>query len=257
MPLVLAAGKTYDRATAVNSIQQPVVSSLNTSRSSTMRRTKITAFIALTVASAFLLVLSFTPPARGETHSESRGPIVIEALPITTLGVPITQNFDTLPASGSATFTNDVTIPGWYSARTGTGTTIVANDGTNAAGNLYSFGTGTNTDRALGSVGSSNAAVGNLFWGILLTNNTGSTITSLDVAYTGEQWRNSAAAAQTIAFSYVTGASFTGSLADFQAAGTNVTALDFTSPITGGTAGALNGNLAANRTAHLLHDRRP
>ena len=34
-----------------------------------MRRTKITAFIALTTVSAFLLVLSFTPPAGGETHS--------------------------------------------------------------------------------------------------------------------------------------------------------------------------------------------
>ena len=34
-----------------------------------MRRTKITAFIALTAVSAFLLVLSFTPPAGGETHS--------------------------------------------------------------------------------------------------------------------------------------------------------------------------------------------
>ena len=214
-----------------------------------MRRTKITSIVVLAVVSVFLLVLSFTPLAQGETHSKSRGPIVIEALPITTLGVPITQNFDTLPASGSATFTNDVTIPGWYSARTGTGTTIVANDGTNSAGNLYSFGTGTNTDRALGSIGSTNAAVHDLFWGILLTNSTGSTITSLDIAYTGEQWRNGAAAAQTVAFSYVTGASFTGSLADFQAAGTNVTALDFTSPITGGTAAALNGNLAANRTA--------
>jgi predicted extracellular nuclease len=169
---------------------------------------------------------------------------------VTTLGAPITQNFDTLPASGSATFTNDSTLPGWYTARTGTGTTIVANDGSSNAGNLYSYGAGTTTDRALGSLGSGNAAVGNLFWGVLLTNNSGSTITSLAVAYTGEQWRNSAAAAQTVAFSYITGTgTITGSLADFQSAGTNVTALDFTSPITGGTAGALNGNLAANRTA--------
>ena len=174
---------------------------------------------------------------------------IVEALSVTTLGVPITQNFDTLPASGSATFVNDTTLPGWYSARTGTGTTIVANDGSSNSGNLYSYGTGTNTDRAFGSVGSGNAAIGNLFWGIVLTNNTGSTITSLDVAYTGEQWRNSAAAAQTVAFSYTTGASFTGTLAEFQAAGTAVTQLDFTSPVTGGVAVALDGNLAANRTA--------
>ncbi|HEX7314874.1 MAG TPA: hypothetical protein VF297_13185 [Pyrinomonadaceae bacterium] len=169
---------------------------------------------------------------------------------VTTLDVPITQNFDTLPASGSATWTNDSTLTGWYHARTGTGTTIVANDGSSNAGNLYSYGTGTATDRALGSLGSGNAAIGNLFWGIRLTNNTGATITSLDVSYNGEQWRNSAAAAQTVAFSYLVGSpTVTGSLAEFQSAGVAVPSLDFTSPITGGAAGALNGNLAANRTA--------
>ncbi|MFN8344418.1 MAG: T9SS type A sorting domain-containing protein [Spirosomataceae bacterium] len=169
---------------------------------------------------------------------------------LTTLGTPYTQNFDVLPASGSATWTNDSNVPGWFHARTGTGTTIVANDGSSNAGNLYSYGTGTATDRALGSLGSGNAAVGNLFWGVRLQNNTGATITTLDISYTGEQWRNSAAAAQTIAFSYLVGSpTVTGSLAEFQSAGVAVSSLDFTSPITGGTAGALNGNLAANRTA--------
>ncbi|MET0650068.1 MAG: hypothetical protein ABW208_25960 [Pyrinomonadaceae bacterium] len=180
---------------------------------------------------------------------------------VNTLGTPITQNFDTLPASGSATWTNDSTLPGWYHARTGTGTTIVANNGSSNAGNLYSYGCtsavapcnvapNATTDRALGSLGSGNAAIGNLFWGIRLTNNTGATITSLDVSYVGEQWRNSAAAAQTVAFSYLVGSpTVTGSLAEFQSAGVAVAALDFTSPITGGSAGELNGNLAANRTA--------
>ncbi|MDT7604117.1 MAG: uncharacterized protein QOF61_2114, partial [Acidobacteriota bacterium] len=178
------------------------------------------------------------------------GDTVRPNISVTTLGTPITQNFDTLPASGSATWTNDSTIPGWYTARTGTGTTIVANDGSSNAGNLYSYGTGTATDRALGSLGSGGAAAGNFFWGIRLTNNTGSTITSLNISYVGEQWRNSAAAAQTISFSYLVGSpTVTGSLAEFQSAGVAVTALDFTSPVTGGTAGALNGNLAANRTA--------
>lgn len=167
---------------------------------------------------------------------------------ITTLGVPYTQNFDTLPASGSATWTNNSTIPGWFHARTGTGTTIVANDGSSNAGNLYSYGTGTATDRALGSVGSGNAAVGNLYWGVRLQNNSGATITSLDITYTGEQWRNSGAAAQTVSFSYLIGSpTVTGTLAEFQSAGVPVSQLDFTSPITGGTPGAINGNLPANR----------
>lgn len=81
---------------------------------------------------------------------------------LTTLGAPYTQTFDTLPASGSVTWTNNTTIAGWYHARTGTGTTIVANDGSSNAGNLYSYGTGTATDRALGSIGSSNTAIGGL-----------------------------------------------------------------------------------------------
>lgn len=167
---------------------------------------------------------------------------------VTTLGTPITENFDTLPATGSATWTNNSTIPGWFHARTGTGTTIVANNGSSNAGNLYSYGTGTDAERALGSLGSGNAAIGNLFWGVRLQNNTGMTITSLEVTYTGEQWRNSAAAAQTVAFSYLVGSpTVTGSLAEFQSAGVAVPSLDFTSPITGGAAGALDGNLAANR----------
>ncbi|HEV2706062.1 MAG TPA: lamin tail domain-containing protein [Pyrinomonadaceae bacterium] len=224
-----------------------------------MRRSASARRLLAVVMASFLLIQSvtFIFPVRAvaqtrrstATLAPRAADPVRPLLSVTTLGTPIVQSFDTLPASGSATWTNDSTLPGWYHARTGTGTTIVANDGSSNAGNLYSYGTGTNTDRALGSLGSGNAAIGNLFWGILLTNNSGSTITSLDVSYTGEQWRNSAAAAQTISFSYITGTTLTGSLAEFQSAGTNVTALDFTSPVTGGTAGALNGNLAANRTA--------
>jgi uncharacterized delta-60 repeat protein/uncharacterized repeat protein (TIGR01451 family) len=194
------------------------------------------------VVLASLLLLSLTAGFNRTVHAAG-------GVSLNTIGVAATQNFNTLPASGSATWTNDSTIPGWYHARTGTGTTIVANDGSSNAGNLYSYGTGTNTDRALGSVGSGGATAGNFFWGVILTNNTGGPVTALTVSYTGEEWRNSAAAAQTVAFSYLTGASLTGSLADFQAAGTNVTQLDFTSPVTGGTAGALDGNAAANRTA--------
>src|SRR5262249_1281978 len=146
------------------------------------------------------------------------------------------------------TWTNNSTIPGWYHARTGNGTTIVANDGASNAGNLYSYGTGTSTDRALGSIGSSNVAAGNFFWGVRLQNNTGSTITSLTVSYTGEQWRNSAAAAQTVTFSYLIGSpTVTGSLAEFQSTGVRVPNLDFTSPVTGGTAGALDGNQSLNK----------
>jgi uncharacterized protein len=164
--------------------------------------------------------------------------------------LPYTQNFNTLINTGSGTYVNDpatdgnVGLSGWYTARTGTGNTIVANDGSSNGGNLYSYGTGTNSDRALGSIGSGNATAGNFFWGVSLLNDSSSTITSLNIAYIGEQWRNglTTAAAQTVDFQYQVGATSltTGIWTDFND-------LDFTSPITGGTVGALDGNSSANR----------
>jgi len=99
---------------------------------------------------AILLVV--TSPLGAETI----GP----RISITVLPTTITQDFNGLPASGSATWTNNVTLTGWYHARTGSGTSIVANDGSNPAGGFYSFGTGTNSESTLGSIGSNNAAVG-------------------------------------------------------------------------------------------------
>jgi predicted extracellular nuclease len=201
-------------------------------------------FLRRCVASAAAVLLALTLASHQSPTAQVSG-----AVTITALGVPATETFDLLVASGTATWTNNSTIPGWYHARTGTGTTIVANNGSNNAGNLYSYGTGAAMDRALGSVGSTNAAVGNLHWGVRIANSTGATITSLTVSYTGEQWRNSAAAAQTVEFSYLTGTGLGSALGDFTAAGVPVPQLSFTSPITGGTAGAIDGNGTGNRVA--------
>ena len=173
-----------------------------------------------------------------------------------------TQNFDTLPTSASATFSQfdsgTPTLPGVFAVRSGTGTTVVANDGSSNAGNLYSYGTGTATDRALGTVGSGNAAAGRFAYGVVFQN-TDTQALNVNVQYTGEQWRNSAAAAQTVSFSYTTQstaptaaglATLIPTANDTDPTGyTGVSALDFVSPITGGTAGAVDGNAAANRTA--------
>lgn len=159
------------------------------------------------------------------------------------------QDFNTLNATGTVTWTDNTTIANWYAQRTGTGTTIVANAGASNAGNLYSYGTDTDADRALGSVGSANVAAGHFAWGVLLRNTSGGPITDIRVSYVGEQWRNSAnATAHTAAFHYQTS---TTPITDLQpnnnAAWTAVPALDFAGPITGGTAGALNGNDPANQ----------
>ncbi|GAB4134437.1 MAG: hypothetical protein OHK0045_23130 [Raineya sp.] len=162
---------------------------------------------------------------------------------ITTTSGSYSQDFNSLPNTGSTTWLDNSTISNWYAQRTGSGTDIVANNGSSNVGNLYSYGTA--TDRALGSVGSGTA--GNFAWGVKLRNNTTSTL-QISLAYTGEQWRNSAAVAQTVSFYYKkSAADFSALNPNSNATWTNVSSLNFTSPITGGTAGALDGNNASNR----------
>ena len=167
---------------------------------------------------------------------------------LTALDAPYTQNFDVLPTTGSTTWTDNSTIAGWYLARTGTPVppfTVAASAGTSNSGSFFSFGTGAASDRALGSQGSN--ATADQFYGVRLQNNTGATITSLDIAYVGEQWRNGGnTATQSLEFSYVVGPS---PLTDLISAGTAFASLNFPSPITGATAAALDGNAAANRLA--------
>ncbi|MGA0849487.1 MAG: endonuclease I family protein, partial [Chthoniobacterales bacterium] len=158
------------------------------------------------------------------------------------------QNFDTLPSAGTNLWTDDVSLAGWSAQRTGNGTNIVADAGSSTGGNLYSYGSTNASDRALGSIGSANTAAGHFAWAVNLQNTSGRTIALASLAFAGEQWRNSAAAAQSVAFSYRTGSNAVTDLQPNNSAGwTGFSALNFTSPVTGGTASALNGNLPANR----------
>lgn len=202
------------------------------------------AAVCLCLLTTFLSISQFGPVERLYA--------VAGALTIDTLGVPVDEQFDGLTSTGTGTWMNDSTILGWYHARTGTGTTIVANNGGSNAGNLYSYGATSATDRALGSVGSGNAAAGNFYWGVRIANGTASTITSLTVSYTGEQWRNGGAAAQTVDASYRVGVGLGSTLTDFTTGGVVVPELSFTSPVTGGTAGALDGNANAVAISHTI-----
>lgn len=155
------------------------------------------------------------------------------------------QNFDSLLSTGTNNaWTDDNTIPGWYSNRT----LYIASTGTNNAGALYSFGSASlPTNRALGSVASNGTET--IFYGVRLLNNTSNTITSLNIQYIGEQWRDGGnTTPQKLDFSYQVGAtSLTGgNWIDFDA-------LDFTGPIVSAsasaTAAALDGNSSANRVS--------
>jgi len=170
------------------------------------------------------------------------------AISLTTLGTAYTQNFDTLSNTAGST-TNNLTINGWQLTESGGGARdneqYGVDTGGSTTGDMYSYGAAGNTERALGGLQS-----GTLIpvFGAEFVNNSGATITSLDIAYTGEQWRigNTAAARDDrIDFQISTDATslVVGTYVD-------ANALDFTNPIkTAATVGALDGNSAANRTA--------
>ncbi|MEH2239058.1 Calx-beta domain-containing protein [Nostoc sp.] len=158
-------------------------------------------------------------------------------LPASFTGI-YSQNFNSLANSGtSIPWVDDSTISGWYATRTN----YIPGSGSNNTGGLYSFGT--TGDRALGSV--SSGTTGTIYYGLRLQNNTGSSITNLQVGYTGEQWRNGGnTSPQQLKFSYQIGSTLTN-----LTTGTwnSATSLDFTSPIATATAAALNGNQVANK----------
>jgi hypothetical protein len=159
--------------------------------------------------------------------------------PITLSGI-YTQDFNTLVNTGTS-----FNIPsGWLLAEVGTGanTTYSAGTGSGSSGDTYSFGAAGSAERALGSLQSGSVTPS---FGAHFTNYTGSTITTLQVTYTGEQWRLGATTREDrLDFQYSLDATnlTTGTW-------TTVNELDFTAPITAGSTGALDGNLPANQTA--------
>lgn len=167
------------------------------------------------------------------------------AVSIAAFETAVTQNFDTLVSTGTGNLAGN-TPAGWGFVETAAGanTTYTAGTGSSTTGDTYSFGVaGTNpvTDRAFGQLRSGNVVT---ILGAKFTNNTGGTITSLDVAYTGEEWRlGTAGRTDRIDFQFSVNATdlSTGTYAD-------VDALDFTTPNTA-TTGAKDGNFVSNRTA--------
>jgi hypothetical protein len=156
---------------------------------------------------------------------------------------PYTQNFDGLSAQAGST-TNNLALPGWYMTETGGGARdneryAVDTGGANT-GDTYSYGAAGATDRALGGLQSGTLIPS---FGAAFTNATGSTITGLEIAYTGEQWRlGTADRTDQLSFQYSldTASLTTGTWTD-------VGGLTFVTPDTV-TAGAKNGNAAADRT---------
>jgi DNA/RNA endonuclease G (NUC1) len=210
------------------------------SRSKPSSRRTFPVYLAILAVLAVSAIFALTQRSSALTNNGS----------ITSFGSAMTESFDSLASTGTnIAWADNTTIPGWYSSRT----TYNSGNGNSTTGALYSFGSSPVTDRALGSVGS--GATTTVYWAAKFTNNTGGTITSLDVSYIGEQWRNGGATspavsvAQTLDFQYQI--ANTGVITGANAPTTgwvDVDTLDFTSPTFGTTAAAtLDGNAAANR----------
>jgi hypothetical protein len=162
---------------------------------------------------------------------------------LTAIDSAYTQDFDTLASSGQS----DVLPTGWAPAEAGSSANndgrYTAGTGSNNAGDTYSFGSSGSSERASGSLLSGTLIP---MIGAAFTNDTGQTISSLDIGYAGEQWRlgTSGRGPDRLDFEY----NLTATSLSTASGWVDVNALDFSSPVTIGTVGALDGNAAANRT---------
>jgi hypothetical protein len=155
-------------------------------------------------------------------------------------GPSININFNGLPTTGSNNTANMLPMGFGFVENPGN-VTFAADNGSSSLADTYSYGATGSTDRALGEL-TSGSVVSTI--GACFVNNTGATITTFVIGYTGEEWRLGAADATVdrLDFQYSTNAT---SLTN----GTylNVDALDFVTP-NNAVAGVKDGNAAANRT---------
>jgi hypothetical protein len=127
----------------------------------------------LAVAGAIGLVLAGAGVAAGSSS-------------LTAIDTAYTQDFDTLAATGESNVLPD----GWALAEAGSSANndgnYTAGTGSSNAGDTYSFGAAGSSERAFGTLlsGTLTPTIGAAF-----SNDTGQTISALDVAYAGEQWR--------------------------------------------------------------------
>ncbi|HMO34350.1 MAG TPA: autotransporter-associated beta strand repeat-containing protein [Lacibacter sp.] len=160
------------------------------------------------------------------------------SISLSALGTAYTQDFNSLKSTGTGT-TSDMPT-GWTFNETGSGANNTYNtgSGTNNNGDTYSFGT--TSDRTLGGLQSGTV---NPSWGASFTNNTGSTINSLTITYTGKTWRVAETnRSDRIDFQYSTNATSltTGSW-------TNQDELDYTNP------GQAQGNGSLQHSATITY----
>lgn len=175
------------------------------------------------------------------------------AISVPANGFVYTQDFNSLAANGGSSITtaawvNDGTLPGWslFTSTLGPPPTYRAEIGNQDIGSFNSHGAGGSSDRALGAIGADNSDFGSPPAGsvagdiaVAFTNNTGGTIDSFTLSFSGEQWRYSNAPAQQMVLNFGLGNSFA-AVADWVAPGGS---FDWSSPLTGAPGlGGIDGN---------------
>lgn len=162
-------------------------------------------------------------------------------------GAGASEDFNSLATSG----TSDILPQGWYFRKfRASGTldlgTYATGNGSDSGGNVYSYGASGNTDRAFGILAANamapvNNVVGHL--GAQLQNNSGSTLSELQISYVGETWRrrSTTASPDRLRFQYSINATSldTGTWTD-------VPSLDFVTPDS--ATDTNNGNASTNRS---------
>jgi hypothetical protein len=167
-----------------------------------------------------------------------------QQISVTTLLQTYFQDFNTLANSGST----GTSLPnGWYTNVVG-GTYRVGN-GSSATGGVYSLGDtsgASQNDRALGSLGSGGSPNGQ--FAVKFVNNTGATITKINLHYMLEEWRlgqKPAVRLDSLVLSYNV------DVDSIQATGwSNYPPATMFTPDTSGVGGSRNGNVPPNRALH-------
>ncbi len=176
-------------------------------------------------------------------------------------GGTFSENFDQLPTTspGSSPFSSTIgaqfAIPGMTNPWTvtknaGTSTNAMpfsADTGALNSGGIYSYGNVGSGERALGSLASgSNSPT----FGVMITNNTGTVLTSFTIAFTQEAWRGSTSTNNVLTFGWATSNTAGFSDSNFlTASGAAADAInsDIIGPPFGSTNGAINPPATALR----------
>ncbi len=166
-----------------------------------------------------------------------------QAFSFTSSQLEYSENFDGMGPTGTAYITGWTAIRAAGTGAVGAELTMAVTDGTANSGNIYNLGTVDATERAFGSLASGSTVPS---FGAFYANNTGSSITQLELDGMMEQWRSgsNASVTETYVFEYSLDATSLNT-------GTWVAVPNFNlveKVIASAAANALNGNLPENQT---------